>query len=157
MRRRVRIVAQAFDPEAEISIFRRSLEAAGAIVTFTGQVRASSADGHVSSLHLQHYPGMTERGIDAILDEAAQRWPLEAALVIHRVGDMDPLDPIVLVATASAHRRAAFEATDFLMDYLKSRALFWKSQTNAAGRIWVEPRAEDYADARRWDDVPGGG
>lgn len=156
MQKRVSIIDQGFDPEAEISIFRRTLQVAGAVVSFTGQVRPSGDDGSVQCLHLQHYPGITERGIESMLDESAQRWPLEAALVIHRIGDMQPHDPIVLVVTASAHRRAAFEAADFLMDYLKSRALFWKSETSAAGKIWIEPRAEDYADAQRWDDAPGG-
>lgn len=121
------------------------------MVSFTGLVRPSSADGEVSTLSLQHYPGMTERGIAETLAGASNRWPLEAVLVIHRVGDMAPHDPIVLVATASAHRRAAFEAADFLMDFLKSRALFWKSETGAQGRQWIEPRDEDYADAARWD------
>lgn len=156
MLRQIRIADQPFDPEAEIAAFRMALKDSGAIVTFTGQVRPSSGEDSVTTLSLQHYPGMTERGIDAMLDSAAQRWPLEAALVIHRVGDMQPHDPIVLVATASAHRRAAFEAADFLMDYLKSRALFWKSETSASGKLWVEPRDEDYADAARWDASPGG-
>lgn len=155
MLRRVAIASGPFDPEAEIAAFRQALTDSGAIVTFTGQVRPSSDTGSVTKLSLQHYPGMTERGIDAMLDEAAARWPLEAVLVIHRVGDMGPHDPIVLVATASAHRRAAFEAADFLMDYLKSRALFWKSETGAGGRVWIEPRDEDYADAARWDASPG--
>lgn len=157
MLRRVTIASGSFDPEAEIAAFRKALHDSGAIVTFTGQVRPSNGDGSVTTLSLQHYPGMTERGIEAILDEAARRWPLEAVLVVHRVGDMLPHDPIVLVATASAHRRAAFEAADFLMDYLKSRALFWKSETSASGRAWIEPRDEDYADAARWDACPGGG
>lgn len=156
MLRHIRIAAKPFDPESEIAEFRQALNNSGAIVTFTGQVRPSNDAGSVSTLSLQHYPGMTERGIDAMLDEAKQRWPLEAAWVIHRVGDMQPHDPIVLVATASAHRRAAFEAADFLMDYLKSRALFWKSETSASGKRWIEPRDEDYADAARWDGSPGG-
>jgi molybdopterin synthase catalytic subunit len=156
MHRQVRIADQRFDPEAEIAAFRGALTGSGAVVTFTGQVRPANGDAAVGTLHLQHYPGMTERGIEAMLDEAAERWPLEAVLVIHRVGDMRPHDPIVLVATASAHRRAAFEAADFLMDYLKSRALFWKSETGAAGKVWIEPRDEDYADAARWDRSPDG-
>ena len=105
----------------------------------------------MSALTLQHYPGMTERGIGDIVAGAADRWPLEAVLVIHRVGDLSALEPIVLVVTASQHRRAAFEAADFLMDYLKSRALFWKSETGVDGKRWIEPRADDYADAARWD------
>jgi molybdopterin synthase catalytic subunit len=152
MRSDIRILAQGFDPEAELSAFRAALSNAGAMVSFTGLVRPTSADGHVSTLSLQHYPGMTERGIAEAVTDAADRWQLEAALVIHRVGDMAPHNPIVLVAAASLHRRAAFEAADFLMDFLKSRALFWKSETGAQGRHWIEPRDEDYADAARWDD-----
>lgn len=157
MLRRVRIASEPFDPEAEISAFRHAACNSGAIVTFTGQVRPSGDGGGVSTLSLQHYPGMTENGIEAMLDEADRRWPLEAVLVIHRVGDMQPHEPIVLVATASAHRRAAFEAADYLMDYLKSRALFWKSETSACGKLWIEPRDQDYADAARWDEEPPGG
>ena len=157
MLRRVTIAAAPFDPEADIAAFRKTLNHSGAIVTFTGQVRPSSGDGSVTTLSLQHYPGMTECGIDAMLDQATERWPLEAVLVVHRVGDMQPHDPIVLVATASAHRRAAFEAADFLMDYLKSRALFWKSETGASGKVWIEPRDQDYADAARWDREASGG
>ncbi len=152
MRRSVRISPLPFDPEAEIAAFRQSLRNAGGMVSFTGMVRPSRQDGAVSALSLQHYPGMTERGIEEMLDEVASRWSLEAVLVIHRVGEMGPHDPIVLVVTASEHRRAAFEAADLLMDYLKSRALFWKSETGAQGRVWIEPRDEDYADAARWDD-----
>jgi molybdopterin synthase catalytic subunit len=147
----IRIAAQDFDPEAQVAAFRMSLAHSGAMVSFTGLVRPSGNDGAVSTLCLQHYPGMTERGIAEAVAGAANRWPLEAALVIHRVGEMPPFAPIVLVATASAHRRAAFEAADFLMDYLKSRALFWKSETGAQGKVWIEPRDADYADAARWD------
>ncbi len=154
---RVAIASTPFDPEAEIAAFRKALDDSGAIVTFTGQVRPSRGDGSVTTLSLQHYPGMTERGIESMLDDAAQRWSLEAALVIHRVGDLRPHEPIVLVATASRHRRAAFEAADFLMDYLKSRALLWKSETGPNGKLWIEPRDEDYADAARWDRQPPGG
>lgn len=152
MRRSVRISADCFDPEAEIAAFRQYLQNAGGMVSFTGLVRPSGQDGAVTALDLQHYPGITERGIEEMLDEVASRWPLEAALVIHRVGTIQPHEAIVLVVTASEHRRAAFEAADLLMDYLKSRALFWKSETGAQGRVWIEPRDEDYADAARWDN-----
>lgn len=153
MRSEVRIAAEPFDPETELAAFRASLNNAGGLVSFTGLVRPSGETGEVGRLCLHHYPGMTERGINKVLAGAARRWPLEAALVIHRVGEMAPQAPIVLVATASAHRRAAFEAADFLMDYLKSRALFWKSETGEAGKVWIEPRDEDYADAARWDHI----
>lgn len=151
MRSDIRIVAHPFDPEAELGAFRASLTDAGGLVSFTGLVRPSNNGDSVSSLELQHYPGMTERGIAQALADAARRWPLESALVIHRVGAMLPHAPIVLVATASTHRRVAFEAADFLMDFLKSRALFWKSETGLQGKCWIEPRAADYADAARWD------
>lgn len=152
MRCDIRIAAQVFDPEAEVSTFRQTASQSGAIVSFTGVVRPSGQAGAVSALTLQHYPGMTERGIGEIVAGAADRWPLEAALIIHRVGELAAHEPIVLVATASQHRRAAFEAADFLMDYLKSRALFWKSETGEDGKRWIEPRADDYADAARWDE-----
>lgn len=152
MRSDVRVTAEPFDPEAEMAAFRRSLNQSGAIVSFTGVVRPTGQVGAVSALSLQHYPGATERGIADMVAGAADRWPLEAALVIHRVGELAAHAPIVLVATASQHRRAAFEAADYLMDYLKSRALFWKSETGADGKLWIEPRADDYADAARWDD-----
>lgn len=151
MRSAIRIAAEPFDPEQELAAFRASLGDAGALVSFTGVVRPSGDAGVVSSLCLQHYPGMTERGIAETVEGAANRWPIEAVLIIHRVGDMPPHAPIVLVATASRHRRAAFEAADYLMDYLKSRALFWKSETGGQGKVWIEPRGEDYADAARWD------
>jgi molybdopterin synthase catalytic subunit len=151
MRRDIRILAEPFDPDAALAAFRQRLEMAGAMTSFLGQVRPTADGAAVGTLELQHYPGQTERGIDDMLTAAEQRWPLEAALVIHRVGSMQPREPIVLVAAASAHRRAAFEAADFLMDYLKSRALFWKSETTANGKAWIEPRDEDYADAARWD------
>lgn len=152
MRSDIRITGQAFDPEAELAAFRASLGQAGALVSFTGLVRPGNGPGVVNTLSLQHYPGMTETGIAAALAGAASRWPLEAALVIHRIGDMPPHAPIVLVATASPHRRAAFEAADFLMDFLKSRALFWKKETGTSGTQWIEPRDDDYADAARWDE-----
>jgi len=150
MRADIRIATQAFDPEAELAAFRIALSGAGAVVSFTGLVRPASDAGAVSTLGLQHYPGVTEHAIAETLADAGERWALEAALVIHRVGDLTAHEPIVLVAAASRHRRAAFEAADFLMDYLKSRALFWKSETSAQGKLWVEPRAADYADAARW-------
>ncbi|WP_373487351.1 molybdenum cofactor biosynthesis protein MoaE [Blastomonas sp.] len=151
MRERIRIASAPFDPEEEMVRFRAQLADAGAVVSFLGLVRARNAAGAVTALSLQHYPGMTERDIGDALNEAASRWALEAALVIHRIGDLAPAEPIVLVATASKHRRAAFEAADFLMDHLKCRALFWKCETGEGGRSWIEPRTDDYADAARWD------
>ena len=129
---------------------------AGAIVSFSGIVRPENSTGDaVTGLYLQAYSPMTERGMTASLTEALKRWPLDGAMVLHRIGDMAPGDTIVFVATASAHRRAAFEAADFLMDYLKTQAVFWKKETTAAGSTWIEPRAEDYADAARWAQAEG--
>jgi molybdopterin synthase catalytic subunit len=104
----------------------------------------------VKTLHLQAYAPMTEHGIAKAAAEANAQWPLDALMVIHRVGDLAPGEPIVLVATASAHRRAAFEAADFLMDYLKTEAVFWKKESTDSGSHWVEPRPEDYSDRDRW-------
>lgn len=146
----IRIADAPFDPESELAAFRSGLANAGGMVSFLGLVRGRAGEADVTALHLQHYPGMTEKGIAAFATEAAERWPLEALLVIHRVGAMAPGEPIVLVATASAHRRAAFEAADFLMDYLKSRAMFWKREERPDGSEWIEPRDEDYSDAERW-------
>ena len=129
---------------------------AGAIVSFSGVVRPTNAAGEpVTSLYLQAYSPMTERGMAASLTDALERWPLDGAMVLHRIGDMAPGDTIVFVATASAHRRAAFEAADFLMDYLKTQAVFWKKETTPAGSTWIEPRTEDYADAARWAQAEG--
>ena len=129
---------------------------AGAIVSFSGIVRPQNGAGErVTGLYLQAYSPLTERGMAAALAEALERWPLDGARIVHRIGDMGPGDTIVFVATASAHRRAAFEAADFLMDYLKTKAVFWKKETTPAGSTWIEPRSEDYADAARWAKAEG--
>jgi len=145
---------QALDTGALIGALEDRAKGAGGIVTFTGQVRPTANQGSVSSLFLQAYSPMTENGIRAAMKEAEQRWPLIALSVAHRFGDMRPGDTIVFVGTASAHRRAAFEAADFLMDYLKTEAVFWKRETTDKGTSWIEPRAEDYSDASRWRDAP---
>ena len=147
----VRIAEAPFDPEAELAAFRATLSESGGLVAFQGLVRGGTASDPVETLTLQHYPRVTETGIAAAIEDAAGRWPLEAMLVVHRVGDMRPGDPVVLVASASRHRRAAFESADFLMDFLKSRAMFWKYETRDGVRHWIEPRAQDYDDAGRWD------
>ena len=150
MLRRLDILSDRFEPEAELRVFREGVEGAGAIVSFTGLVRDAAGAAEVSGLHLQHYPGYTEHEIEAIIADASARWPLQGLLVLHRVGDLAPEEPIVLVAAASAHRRAAFEAADFLMDYLKSEAPFWKKERRSDGDRWIEPRQQDYADKARW-------
>lgn len=130
--------------------FETCVPHAGAIVSFSGQVRPKADDSSVRALHLQAYPPMTDQGISDAVDEAKSRWPLEGVLVKHRVADIAVGETIVFVATASAHRRAAFEAADFLMDYLKTNAVFWKKEIRDTGEIWIEPRAEDYQDQARW-------
>ncbi|MGB0906524.1 MAG: molybdenum cofactor biosynthesis protein MoaE [Maricaulaceae bacterium] len=144
----VTITPDSFDPEAALKSFRETTVGAGAIVSFTGIVRH---DDNTQSLTLTHYPGMTENEISTMGQEASRRWDITAWQVIHRVGEMTPKDPIVFVAAASVHRRAAFEAADFLMDYLKSRAPLWKKEQTHMGEKWIEPRAQDAQDILRWD------
>lgn len=140
------ILAAPFDPDAEVRRLRGT--GAGAIVTFIGQVR-SEGDASLR-LVLEHCPGLTEKEIAAFATTACARWPLEALVIRHRVGELCPREPIVFVGAASAHRRAAFEAADFVMDYLKSAAPFWKREVDARGARWIEPRPEDRRDLERW-------
>jgi len=138
-----------FDAAAEVAALTAGRTDIGAIVTFTGRVRGG--EGGVAAMTLEHYPGMTEAELSRIEAEAHSRWPLQASLIVHRVGELKPGDNIVLVVTASAHRQAAFEAAGFLMDYLKTRAPFWKKETDASGNaVWVEARESDDSAARRW-------
>lgn len=145
----VRVQAEAFDPGAELSAFAQGRTDIGAIVSFTGVVR--DTEGALNAMEIEHYPGMTEAAIGKILDEAKTRWSLSDALVIHRHGHLAPGDVIMMVATASAHRKAAFEAADFLMDYLKSRAPFWKKEVTSDGTSWVDAKDDDEAALHRWD------
>lgn len=146
-----RIQAEAFEPGAELSRFTAHSPQAGAIVSFTGLVRGQDHAGRaLTAMTLEHYPGMTETQVQAIAEEAARRWPLQAVLVIHRFGRLTAGEPIVFVATASAHRSAAFEAADFLMDWLKTKAPFWKLEEGADGAEWVAAKAEDDQAAARW-------
>ena len=146
----LRVSDQLIDASAELKAFESSASGAGGIVSFSGLVRPRSASVHVKSLFLQAYSPMTENGIQEAIHTVESRWPISDVTVIHRVGEMQPGETIVFVATASAHRRAAFEAADFLMDYLKTKAVFWKRETTDAGETWIEPRAEDYVDVDRW-------
>ena len=122
----------------------------GAVVSFVGYVRDFNDGREVAGMFLEHYPGMTEKALLKIVDEARQRWPLLKLEVIHRVGELEPGEPIVFVAAASAHRQAAFESCDFVMDYLKTRAPFWKKESTAQGPRWVEGRDSDHKAADRW-------
>jgi molybdopterin synthase catalytic subunit len=144
----VAVQTEDFDVGAETTALQQ-LEA-GAIATFIGTVR-SSADEPVEALELEHYPGMTERQLGKIVEEAVARWPLAGVRVIHRVGQLQQGARIVFVGVASAHRRDAFEACSFIMDYLKTRAPIWKKQHTAGGASWVEARASDDVAAASWD------
>lgn len=124
----------------------------GAVVTFTGYVRASNAARDVYTMELEHYPGMTEKSINNILVEAAQRWPISAATAVHRIGKLAPGEQIVWVGACSAHREAAFAACEFIMDYLKTRAPFWKKELGTTGEHWVDARGSDGERASRWQD-----
>lgn len=148
----ITITSDPFDPGEALRQFTVESKGAGGIVSFSGLVRDTASSGEVTSLHLQAYSPMTETGIAGAVEAACARWPLIAVRIIHRTGDMAPGEPIVFVATASAHRRAAFEAADFLMDYLKTKAVFWKKEVTPAGAHWIEPRPEDYTDSARWAD-----
>jgi molybdopterin synthase catalytic subunit len=146
----VRIQSEDFDAGAEIAILRRNNPAIGAISSFIGLVRDVNSGEHVSELTLEHYPGMTEKALDEIVDEAKARWDIIEVLVIHRVGVLRPTDQIVLVVVAGAHRGEAFAACEFVMDYLKTKAPFWKKEQTPAGSRWVESRSSDDAAAERW-------
>lgn len=145
---RLRVQNERFDLGAEANTFAAAQTGAGAIVTFTGIVRDN--DGTLSGMEIEHYPGMTERAISAIMDEASARWSLHDALVIHRYGKLAANEPIMMVATAAPHRADAFAAAEFLMDYLKSRAPFWKKELTAEGAEWVAAREEDEDALKRW-------
>jgi molybdopterin synthase catalytic subunit len=145
----IRVQQEDFDVGEEIARLTTGRTDIGAIVTFTGTVR--DEDGTVTALSLEHYPGMTERELARIEEEACARWPLHASLIVHRYGTLKPGDNIVLVATASKHRDAAFEAAKFLMDYLKTSAPFWKRVSGRGGSHWVAPEARDQTARSRWD------
>ena len=146
----VRVQPDAFDPGAEVNAMHDANVGVGAVVSFVGYVRDFNDGRDVAGMFLEHYPGMTEKALLKIVDEAQQRWPLLKLKVIHRVGELAPGEPIVFVAVASAHRQAAFEACDFVMDYLKTRAPFWKKENTSEGPRWVEGRDSDHKAADRW-------
>lgn len=148
----VRVQAEPFDLNREVALLTSGRTDIGAIVTFTGTVRGSAGGRELSSMTLEHYPGMTEAELARVEAEANARWPLQATLIIHRVGDLVPGDGIVLVVAASAHRHAAFEAAEYLMDYLKTRAPFWKKETGLDGQgHWVDARETDDEALHRWE------
>jgi molybdopterin synthase catalytic subunit len=152
----VRVQAQDFDIGREIAALTAGRTDIGAIATFTGTVRGEAKGRAIVSMMLEHYPGMTEAELERVEAEANARWALDASLIIHRYGELKPGDNIVLVVTASRHRHAAFEAAEFLMDYLKSRAPFWKKETTADGSgNWVDAREADTAALERWGTKGG--
>jgi molybdopterin synthase catalytic subunit len=144
----VRVQREDFDLGAELAALRAGRTDIGALVSFTGLVR--DMDGRLTGFELEHYPAMTEKALRGIESQAHARWPLRASLIIHRFGPLAPGEQIMMVATASAHRQAAFEAAAFLMDYLKSRAPFWKKETTPEDARWVDARDEDEAALERW-------
>lgn len=146
----ISLLDAAFDAGEVAKEFRRGVETAGAIVTFLGQVSSESHGNPVRALFLDHMPKATHASISKIAEAAEARWPLLKAQIIHRVGEVKTGQPIVFVACAARHRRDAFEAADFLMDYLKSDVLLWKKEIRADGETWVEPRTQDYDDKKRW-------
>ncbi|MCU0835917.1 MAG: molybdenum cofactor biosynthesis protein MoaE [Chromatiaceae bacterium] len=147
----IRVQTEPFDIAAEQETLWRGRPQVGALVTFLGLMRDINEDESVQRMRLEHYPGMTEKALATIAGEAGRRWTLEGVRIIHRVGDLAPQDPIVLVAVASRHRGDAFRACEFLIDYLKTRAPFWKQELTSSGTRWVEARAGDDAAARRWE------
>jgi molybdopterin synthase catalytic subunit len=152
----IRVQSQDFDAGAEIRSLTEGRDDIGAIVSFTGTVRREAQGAGIRALTLEHYPGMTEKELARIEAEAAARWQLAASLIVHRFGRLEPGDNIVLVITASSHRQAAFDAAQFLMDYLKTSAPFWKKEEPADGEErWVEARAADDEAAGRWDAARG--
>lgn len=147
---RVSVQAADFDVSAEMAALRAGDGRVGAVCVFVGTVRDRNEGSAVSSMELEHYPGMTEKSIDAMIDEAVRRFDIHAARVIHRIGLLQPQDQIVLVAVTSAHRGQSFQACEFLMDYLKTQAPFWKKEETPEGARWVDARVADDAAAARW-------
>jgi molybdopterin synthase catalytic subunit len=155
MQTTVRLQREAFDTAAEAAALTRGRTDIGALVTFTGICRGAESSEPIAALTLEHYPGMAEAEITRHVEEAKSRWPLLGVTVIHRYGRIAPGENIVLVVTASSHREAAFAAAEFLMDYLKTQAPFWKQVESANGRSWVDAKDADDTAAARWGKTPG--
>ena len=151
----VRVQQEDFDLSVEVAAMRAGRPNVGAISLFVGTVRDVNQGTGVSTLALEHYPGMTERALQQIVDEARRRWTLDDVRVIHRVGELQPLDQIVLVAVTSMHRGEAIAACEFVIDWLKTQAPFWKKETTPEGARWVDAREADDAAAARWGQAPG--
>ncbi|WP_432722490.1 molybdopterin synthase catalytic subunit MoaE [Jeongeupia wiesaeckerbachi] len=152
----IRVGHDDFDLGREYAALVADEADSGAVVAFVGRVRDLNLDRHIAVLELEHYPGMTEKALAKIADQAATRWPLTAVSIVHRVGPLHPSDQIVLVLTASAHRHAAYDANAFVMDYLKTEAPFWKRESDGQSSHWVDARDSDAEAMQRWlpDDTP---
>jgi molybdopterin synthase catalytic subunit len=148
----IRVQREDFDVGAELAALTEGKTGIGGVASFVGLVRDIAGDKPIGAMTLEHYAGMTERQLAAIEAEARKRWPLEAVLIVHRVGRLEPGERIVLVATASAHREAAFESCHFLIDWLKTKAPFWKLEETPEGSRWVDAQASDDAAAKRWTE-----
>lgn len=146
----VRVQTEDFDTGLEISQLRNARKDTGAVVSFVGQVRDLNEGDTVSQLTLEYYPGMTEKALEAIVNQAQSRWDIFDAIVIHRVGTLQPTDQIVLVAVSGAHRGEAFKACEFIMDYLKTEAPFWKKEVTGSGERWVDAKLTDEDARERW-------
>lgn len=150
----VRVQTEDFDVGAELKALRAGRPQVGAVAMFVGTVRDINEGDAVSAMELEHYPGMTESSLQAMIDQAHQRWDVLDCLIVHRVGRLAPLDQIVLVIVSSAHRKQAFEACEYLMDFLKTEAPFWKKESTLEGTRWVEARETDEAAVARWAEPP---
>jgi len=148
----IRIQAEDFDVSTELKQLSANDKTVGALVSFVGLVRDINEGQSIHAMTLEHYPGMTEKALHEIVQAAQQRWPLQGVTIIHRIGDLLPSDQIVLVITASRHRHAAFESADFLMDFLKSKAPFWKKENTPEGSRWVDARESDEIALARWNN-----
>ena len=149
----VRVQTADFDLTTELAQLRANAPKVGAVVTFLGTVRVLNEGEHVAEMELEHYPGMTEKSLEDIVNQAKARWDIFDALVIHRVGPLKPLDQIVLVAVTSAHRGEAFDACEFIIDYLKTEAPFWKKEQTPSGARWVDARVSDDEAMAKWAPV----
>lgn len=155
--REVRVQQADFDLSTEVARLRAGDPKVGAVVTFVGAVRDLNDGAAVAEMELEHYPGMTEAALADIVERACARWPLAGALVIHRVGPLLPMEQIVLVAVSAAHRGEAFQACEFIIDYLKTEAPFWKKEQTPDGARWVDARTSDDQALGKWDGVPAAG
>lgn len=146
----VRVQSAPLNPHEEVELLRAENPSIGAIVSFIGLMRDINEGDRVGSMFLEHYPGMTEKALQKIVQEAVQRWDLDGCRVVHRVGEMHPTDPIVVVAVASRHRKEAFRGCEYVIDYLKTQAPFWKKELTDGGERWVDARVSDDEAEKKW-------